>query len=383
MERRINYEPLLWLIGLGILLTPLFTRNHVYQKLITSPDGLVHTQDVEAFANGSTTKILYPAQAIFGFILSRIVEITHLSSASVFIGFMVTALVGAGFTLYYVFSSLAGKVTGYLAVLLGVFRTNALLALFAYGVAYSLIDMYIVLPFTLYFLVKWLADRKKRYLYFGLLLVALFSSLHVVSIYVPFVVISLLAVMSVYKIITNKPVKMFVITGLLVLLVNSAFSWAFMSKQLIPLYKGLFNSVIMTVSDGEMWRVYLSNFIQVHLSPLVGVVVLLMLFVLIYYRWQLSFTPKVKYLLVICGAMGTLLIVGALLGASGVISKTELDLGQPFRVMLDGVTMLVLCVSVLLGQFWYSSDSRLRWVKMMSLTLIGFSVFFTIVDWVR
>ena len=362
------------ILGLVIYAIPWITRNHIYQITMTASDAQAHSNVIDAFTNGTGTPILYPAQAVFGFILGSINKIFHAPPIAVFVVFSYVALVGVGFTIYYVVSRLTRtSVSGFLAVLVTILCTTSILVFFLYGTIYNLIDMYIVLPFAVFCLVKWLANKRVVYLVGGLLIVALFSSLHLVSIYIPYTVATIVAGLIVYSIVTRRNTRYFIGTALLVLAVNLVFSWLFLRNQLLPLVASVVANADTTVRETNQWAGYLYQMTWVYLTPKVLVLGLLTAITMVLYRKHLVIKAEAKYLICIVGALALVLVAGGILGVSG----------YPGRVMLDASTVVALSIALGMGELWQVKKVDLSWFKVSSLAVIGVSVVLTLIEWMR
>lgn len=357
-------------IMLAIILTivaiPCFPRTQAYQTLLTAPDGLVHTKVIQDYMDGVPPHILYPAQEIFGKVLANIARLNHVSAQWVFQWFMATSLGIALWIIYYVVSELAGIHAGYFAVLLGLFRINSLLMEFTYAVAFNLIDMYIVLPLCILFIVKWLVGKRKRDLVFGLIFMAIFSALHVVAIYVPYIVATLLAGVAVYKLVTHKSIKKFVFAGLLVTAVNLAVSLPLMGQI------GYLTKVMLeTMWNGGMFFTNLGYLIMVDVTPLVLAMCAIAVIILCYFRKQIVLTESQKYLLAIFGAMACILIVAGMVGSVEWHS----------RQIIDGSILLSLFVAVVIGAVWQTK--KLSWLIMPTMAVTGLNVINTGIAWIK
>lgn len=353
-------------IMLAIILTivaiPFVTHNQIYQTLLTAPDGLVHTKVIQDYMDGVPPHKLYPAQEIFGKVLANIARLNHVSAQWVFQWFMATSLGIALWITYYVVMELAGIQAGYFAVLLGLFRINSLLMEFTYAVAFNLIDMYIILPLCILFIVKWLVNQRKRDLVFGLIFMAIFSALHVVAIYVPYIVATLLAGVVVYKLVTHKSIKKFVFAGLLVTAVNLAVSLPLMGQI------GYLTKVMLeTMWHGGMFVTNLGYLIMVDVTPLVLVAGIISVIIL----KKVTLTEPQKYLLAIFGVMACILIV------AGMVGSVEWHARQ----IIDGSILLSLFVSVVIGAVWQTK--KLSWLIMPTMAVTGLNVINTGIAWIK
>ncbi len=170
-----------------IILLPLFLGNRF--SIDVSSDMAFHTSVVKAMIDGTPKPPLpYQGDIIVGLILFTVIAYTKWSIASVYLGFNFLALLGVAFTLFYVTRKLVGVVASWLIIPIVFFVAPGILVLFRYGVIFSIINMYIILPWAIYYGIKWITQKRKRYAAMAVMLVLLFGVFHTTALYLPFVI---------------------------------------------------------------------------------------------------------------------------------------------------------------------------------------------------
>lgn len=193
-------------IGVAVMLVPLANHAHIYQTLTESSDIKAHSEmvriiadnqqlgvniypmmyiqrgalskfgDIASSGQGQKGVILYPAQYLFGWVFGQADKVLHVNPQTVMLWFMFLTLAGVALTLY-VFGRMIND-SGWLLLLIPLLCTTAILGLFAYGVVYSIFNMYIVLLWAILFMVKGLETRKIKWFTAGTVAFVLFLVLH-------------------------------------------------------------------------------------------------------------------------------------------------------------------------------------------------------------
>lgn len=244
------------------------------------------------------------------------------------------ALILVGVVLYSVFSKLVDRKTGWLALLVALFCSQGLLFQFYYGVLFNMINMGIILPLLLFFIVRYIVERKRRDLTLAILFVLLFSMFHASGIYLPVFILGLATVYVIYckykrRKTEWKLVGLGLAGGILSVIALNFF---------IPEFRHLTSSgfVVQTVNN-------LSVPIMDYLWSIVSVSVffLLLIFVPLAIERKFDLSQKIKtepkVLMVMLGLFGVILAVPT-------FTKMTLD---PWRQALDLATILSLLTTVL------------------------------------
>ena len=238
---------------------------------------------------------------------------------------------------------------------------------------YSLIDMYIILPLAIFFMIKWITLKKDVYLVLAGVAIAIFSSLHLVSIYVPYVGAVALVSLLVYKLWTRKTVARYVTLTAIVILVNVVCLIAFMRSQTMTLNELVFGHAASMVSTPGDVTKNMGVFIGIYFVNMPTFIGLVTLYYAITCRKMLDISYRVKCLLAIIGVISASLLVGGIMGFGG----------YPDRLMLDGILFMALLVAVLLGQLLKLKDANLYWLKTLSSVGIGACILIRVIEWMR
>ncbi len=362
--------------GVFLALFPWIFKSEIYTCLTISSDSKKHAEFINAVANNLSVKDIsgvYPAQIWFGYILGWIDKVIHVAPIVLFSVFALMCLVGTGFAIYYVVSRLVDKTTGIIAVIVGIGTTNTIFFLFRYGVEYSLLDMYIVLPLAIFCLIKWLTTKKWWYIVVGLILMALFSSLHLVTMYMPYMMAFIFILLASYWIIKRKNMIRFAILAVIVLGINVLFYKLFLASSVEHSMSDIVHHISgeAVVTYSSFWAYVLD--LKRYILPVPTIIGLGVAYYAIKYRKLLNLNTETKYLLFILGSMAVTLLGGGILGITG----------HPDRLMLDGITLLALCMTILLGKIWQLKNVELSWAKMGCYVFIGSALFAKLIEWVR
>jgi hypothetical protein len=133
--------------------------------------------------------VRYNAYYIVGYPLDLIANIFHTNKDVLFFWFNYIVLFGIGLSLFYILKNLINLATGLLTLLIPIFASYSILLLFYSGVIFNLINICIILPFAIYFMIKYIQTIKAKYAVGSVLMFALFSIFHITGIYLSFMVI--------------------------------------------------------------------------------------------------------------------------------------------------------------------------------------------------
>ena len=356
-------------VCLGLLLAsiPFIIHNHIYNTIWESTDLKAHSDIISNFAQGniSLTNILYPAQAVFGVILGGIDKVIPVSATSLFLGFMILVLVGAGFAIYWLFSHIDGIEKGWLVLLIAMFGCTSILALYSYGVIFSILNVYIVLMFGILCTVKWLSTHKVWYLVGALLLAGIFCVLHPTGLYLPISMVVIMAGLLVYKIVKAwKPkIWIYLIISAAILIVGAiAYLFIFRDNGILDKFDIQYNSEL------EWWSLLVSNLtwiiIILGITAIIGIVI---------YRKKIEISNEAKYLLCILAAI-VITLVGAYLFGGGF---------QPVRIILDLSTIIAMIIGVaVVLVIKAEKNDTVKPLSIVSCILVSCGVVGNLITWV-
>ena len=186
-----------------------------YLSIGVSTDMATHTNIINALVNNTPIEsfdIIYYGEFVVGYPLAMIIRLTGWDTNTVYLAFNFLALAGAALSLFYVTKKMVGDNAALLVIPVTFFCTTSILGLFKYGVIFNIINMYIILPFAIYFGVKWMVKRGIINFAISIFLFALFSVFHITSIYVPAAFALLLFIALMYKLVFNRRFNMLAVS---------------------------------------------------------------------------------------------------------------------------------------------------------------------------
>lgn len=362
-------------VGGVIAFVPWMLKNGIFHTIIISTDLASHAGVVEAVGNGVTPQpMMYPAEYIVGYPLGLIQRLTGIDATTLFLTFSFLSLIAVGITLYFVFSRLAGKLTGYLTVLVAMLCTQCILAFFSYGTVFNMINIYIILPWIMFFAIRWLTGNKAKYLIATVLLCVFHSIFHPTAFYLALAVGLLAVVLLVAQTARwirrrrfGDPRPLLLCTGLLGTGVLSL--WLFF-HGFWKLIGDVFRSVAV---GGGGYSIYtplsFGNFVENFLEPITAVLAVIAVAGLILYRKTLSFKPEVKMMLVILGSLAVVLCVGTFTSLTA----------DPVRMALDFGSILAIMVAVVIGILLEKKEHM--WLPAGCYCIMACGAMITLLPW--
>jgi hypothetical protein len=161
--------------GLVLLVRAIFTGS-IYPA--STGDTANHLAVIDAMSKGDWGTWAYLGEVIVGLPVLGVSKLFGLDTADVFLVAEYLLLFGIGCTLYFVVSSLVNKKAAILVVLLAVLCTPSIFRLFSSGTIFSIVNMYLILPFVLFFTVRWFTTKQKRFIAAAAVITALFGVFH-------------------------------------------------------------------------------------------------------------------------------------------------------------------------------------------------------------
>jgi len=208
----------------------------------------MHSGDTIAHVEATKAHVWqYPAQ-----MLSEIpVTLGGNNPLKAMLWFDISMLLLAMATLYFVFSRLVSKWAGVMAVVLAVFCSTGIASLFFAGAIFSVINVYILLPLGLYFLIRWLEQQRIYQIALSLLFMVAACVIHPTGIYIPLLLLVLSGALMLIKQYRKK--------GLIVFAFTVVTSCAALFAVGIPYMEHyLWNPVAPPISAGIFLKQYLS-----------------------------------------------------------------------------------------------------------------------------
>ncbi len=298
---------------------------------------------------------------IVGYPIIYVSNLTGLSTDSLFLWFNYVALALIGITIYFVMSRLMTRRVGWLALVITLFCAQGILFQFYYGQIFNAINVGIILPLLLFFVVRYLRQGKPYQFVLALLLGGLFSSFHTSGIYLPFFAGFAVIVYTAYCSLKRRHIQFsYVLLGIgLVVLPSVTF------LVLVPGAWGLGYSAIHNI--GHAMAVPVGSYLMGIVSP---TVLVLSAFLVVYLKDILNnIFGEAKILAVLLCCMVVVLSVAT-------FAKLSLD---PFRQALDLATILALLVVVLVSALFWTSKNQV--VMLVLLFAIGFGLWHNLPTW--
>ena len=147
----------LLLLVLLIMLPPAI-HSYAYPNL--GDDSAVHLAVMDVMADYQLPETAYWGQLIVGYPLVGIAELFGVSIDTAFLWWSYVMLALAVVVIFLVVGSLVSRWAGMIATVLVVFGTQGAMYLFHYGQIFNIVNMLIVLPVAIWFLVKGLTGRR-------------------------------------------------------------------------------------------------------------------------------------------------------------------------------------------------------------------------------
>lgn len=222
-------------IGVSILIVmmPLLLHNDILDSIVGSADMKAHTDVVRQYSVASNTDgTLYWGQKALAVIMSPLGKSINLDTFYLWLSFLVLIIMIV--TLYYVVRKLAGRTSALLVLPMILFCTPSIISLFKYGVIFSIINMYIILPIALLLGIYWVTKRKIYYLLSSLVVFTLFSAFHFTSMYLPYGLGLAIVVYLIYAIVRRQwgYVKPVLLLGIPVILLNIVMTALLMDSRI-------------------------------------------------------------------------------------------------------------------------------------------------------
>jgi hypothetical protein len=324
------------------------------------------------WANGNNiSDSLYPARQIIGYPLAYLHNITGISLDMLYIVFCFVSLALTGYVLYKIFSKFN---VGKEAFVLSVCCSTGILSMFSYGMVASILNMYVFMVGSIYFLIEWITKSKKKHLAIGLLLFGIFSIFHLTSLYAPYAIVILIVVTLLSKLFNKsvsikKPlIVLALLTGMLVLNVILALA------VFTPSIQGMaFNNIVSFITGNS--SMYLSNtplsinfFVLRYLSIATIGVLIISLITLFLYRKKTVFSKEWCLYIIALTSFAVPLCVGTFFPVSP----------EPVRTAVDFATVTALITALL-----FSIVKKESLVKVTSYAFMGYGLLGSFITWVK
>jgi len=344
-----------------ILLMPIIQNRH--QQIDNSSDIKAHTAVIQAVVDGQPLPyIIYMGVLVIAYPLAGIVKLTGFDVRTVYIWFNFIALIGAAFSLFFVTRKLVNKTASWLSVPITMFCSVSILAMFTAGVIFNVINMYVILPWAVYFMVKWITQKKWYYWLISIAMLGLFFVFHASGMYLPFAMASFLGGAILWRILKGQYTSFKPILMLCLPLMAIGVG---LSARLLPLL-GYLDRLGM-----DYGAINPSQFVKLNLGFVTAILLCLGIYGYIVSRKliRISIEAKLFGLLLLCFVLP--LAVGMAFNILSASARLALDLGA----------IMALIIACLLGVLL--DTKRGWWIKdaVTYLTIAGVCI--TLFSWLR
>jgi hypothetical protein len=269
----------------------------------------------------------YLAPSLVGFMFKWIPDY-YLNGSYLVFNFV--ALGGACLSLYYVARKLINKYAGYFIIPIAVLSVTGILSLFKYGVIFNIINMYVVFPFAVYFIIKWLQGHN-WYLLPGMFLVALFSASHFTALYLSYATALSMMLATVYLVINKKAIylKRMIPTGLGIIALNLLTIRFFIDGA-----SALQTAAIQSIGNG--FESGLGNDSVKLLAYYVNVpaIILFAVVIMSLIKQRIIISNEAKIFLCVMGSLTFILFVGLILKATSDYNRLAIDCITSFSIVM-------------------------------------------------
>ena len=208
--------------------------------------------------------------------------------------------------LYFVFSHLVSKWAGLMAVFLILFCSAGVTVLFFSGTIFSIVNVFIVLPLGLYFVIKWLTCQRVYQAVLAILLLVAFSLLHPTGAYLLPVLLIFFAITLCSKRYRNY--RTIIVFALLLIITALSVSTQYKELQI-----RLAHPTVL-VSVGE----FITKYVRIAVGLLLGFAVLFLI------KRKEQIEQHTQLLIIMLGSIVVVLVPVAFIGFS--LGRSILDL---------------------------------------------------------
>ncbi len=384
--KKYKFDIIILLIFAVVILAPILYQGYIYPSL--GDDSAAHMRTIDKIAAGDLAPdTMYLGTIIAGIPIRLFSKLTGISTNSLFLWFSFLSLAAVAVTIYFVTRSFVGKQAALLATILAIFCTQSILALFLFGVIFNIINMYIILMLGIYFLVKFLNERKPWQAVASGGLASIFSIFHTTALYLPYVALPLIGLASLYYLIQKKRRDMLEVSffgGIAVAasvllskiflpgfslagVTSSPSTIAYMADP--PAFPGTATGQLPAAAESAAESVVrviefsptFGEYIIEYLSPATLAILIASVIGLIIYRKKVKWSSETKLFIGILSCFGAATLIGSL---SGLVPA-------PVRLMLDSSTLFAIVAGCLAGVLLVTIKSRIFTCTILAVIVIG------------
>lgn len=353
---------ILFFVSLSTLLClPLFMEHtKVMQTILASADIRIH---INAIFDSSYNYVYY------GQWILKVLSypfINRENSIKLYLILNFVALIGVIISTYFVIKKLINEEAAFISIPILLFVNSSVLALFKYGVIFNIINMNVILPWTILFFIKWTEDKKWRNAIATIILLFLFSIVHYTGLYLLFIIPTIIVLHSALKIIKHEKIidikKKIPTKMIIAFILFSMFIGILLLKERLQLF------TIHGISINPLLLMFNHMTIPSIALTLISIVSI------IKYRKDIKEyikrNSKSKYFVLILVSTAIPLLFGLMLTATEDYNRLAIDL----------VSIISILMATVLGIFW-----KIKFNLVMKWSIMGLIVLSSatgIVSWV-
>jgi hypothetical protein len=167
-----------FILYVAIIIFPPIFHHYIYPNM-----GVDFPSNIGYLTNSNLWGITYYAYVYIGYPLRWIHYLTGFQYYQIYLWFSYAILVLVGYCWYFVLSKLVNYIAGLAALGLIFVCAMGLSWQFSFGGTFDMMNIGIILPFLLYFFIRWYQQRKKYQLVLSLILVFIFGNFHYNGLY--------------------------------------------------------------------------------------------------------------------------------------------------------------------------------------------------------
>lgn len=341
-----------------VVFLPPIIHGYAYPNI--GDDSAMHLEAIDLLRVGDMTKVGYLGIVLVGYPILWISSLTNIGIDPLFLWFSSLALVLVGITLYFVMRGLVNNQAGWLSLILVIFCAQGVLFQFYFGQIFNLINIAIILPWLIFFTVRYLTKGKVSQLVLTIFFAGLFGAFHSSGIYLPFFAGFVTVVYVIYSRVKKQRIQLrgvvlgasIVVFSILVAVFLDPF--ALMRRNIIvEAICSVFNF------DANRMAVPVANY----MLGIVSITILgILVFTCMFYKDILkNIRDETKILLAI-------LLSGAVLLTVATFARISFD---PWRTALDLATILALIATVSVGLFLRQQKNKSVVIVLVLLVCMG------------
>lgn len=376
MKRRNLIIVACFLVYIVIVILPSLIYHYVYPNVNDDTSTLLITM-----SNGlhNPASVNYAGSLYLGYPLSFLASILHISLYNVWLWFNLLILIPIGTVLYYIGSKLVDWKTGLLMLVIPTFVSGGILNYQVMGIVFNLIETAILIPLLIYFVVKYILEKKKYQLVISIILSIVASTFHTTGLYVPMIMVVAWGIFIIYKLIKREFKKVIylkyslIVAGMVVLCFGAI---TIISSRTYVYIATTANNI---VNNGNAYALRFSTPITQWLITFVAIPVIVIIGVSIYIvvKEKIQFSKQIKlYLYILSCWVAILLMLGfGRLGTAPVRAETDcaialgliatLLLGIALNKTKDQAIIFMLTIIIVGGltiqiHAWFQNNSAVK-----------------------